>query len=59
MCYVLQYKKFKEMSFENYKPSGDDILCLCKKEIAMSSATKVKVAEPSKAEPEPTVSGQK
>ena len=54
--------KFKEMSFEHYKPSGDDILCLCKKEIAMSSACSVAVGrgeEASKKETQPTVAGQK
>lgn len=47
------------MSVENYRPSGDDILCLCKKEIAMASAKKVTVEEPSMQTTQPTVAGQK
>ena len=54
-----QYKKFKEESMAHYEPPGDDILCLCKKEIALSSAVKVKVQDAATAEAEPTVSGGK
>lgn len=50
------------MSFDNYQPSGDDILCLCKKEIAMSTAKPVTVSGGetiNKEPPQPTVAGQK
>jgi hypothetical protein len=53
------YKKFKDMSFDHYKPSGDDILCLCKKEITMSSARQVNVGSAPTPDPQPTVAGQK
>jgi hypothetical protein len=53
------YQKFKDKSASNYQPAGDDILCVCKKEITMSSASSVPVSGDSKPETQPTVAGQK